>query len=186
MYCLVGETMSKIGRKPIELHSVKIDVQGQEVHYKGSHAAGVHIVPDQLTINITDKTIQLLAKRMDRNSKRLWGLHRALLAAKIGGANKLFERQVRITGLGYKAVPSTKAVEFSLGFSHKINFDLPEGVSVETDKSGQIVTVKSANKELLGQVCGKFRLLKPTEPYKGTGIQVEGDVIIRKAGKAKA
>lgn len=178
--------MSKIGRKPIELHSVKVEVKGQEVHYKGAHATGVHIVPDELTIKLTEKTIQLLAKKMDRNSKRLWGLHRALLAGKITGAYKPFERQVRITGLGYKAVSSAKSVEFSLGFSHKINFDLPEGVTVDVDKTGQIVTVKSANKELVGQVCGKFRLLKPTEPYKGTGIQVEGDVIIRKAGKAKA
>ena len=177
--------MSKIGRRPIKLQNVTVEIQGQDVHFKGPHDSGVYHLPQELTVEKTDKGLVLLAKEKGRDLNRVWGLHRALLAGKIEGAAKPFEREVRITGLGYKAISKGKQVEFTLGYSHKINFDLPEGVTVDIDKTGQIVTVKSANKQLAGQVCGKFRLLKPTEPYKGTGVRVSTDVIIRKAGKAK-
>lgn len=177
--------MSKVGRMPIKFNDVKVEVKGQDVHFNGKHASGVYTIPEELSIEVADDALTLKAKKMDRNSKRIWGLHRALLAGKIEGAGKPFERQIKITGLGYKAVAKGKQVEFSLGYSHKINFDLPEGVTVETDKSGQLVTVKSADKQLVGQVCGEFRLLRPTEPYKGTGVRLTTDIVIRKAGKAK-
>lgn len=178
--------MSKIGRKPIKLDGVTLDVKGQELHYKGPHAAGVYVLPEELTTEVKDNQLFVKAKdRKKREVNRVWGLHRALLSGKIEGAAKPFERQVKITGLGYKAVVKGNQVEFSLGYSHKINFDVPEGVTIEVDKSGQLVTVKSADKQLMGQVCGEFRLLKPTEPYKGTGVRVATDIVIRKAGKAK-
>lgn len=177
--------MSKIGRKPIRFDGVTLDIKGQEVHYKGPHASGVYILPEELEAEVADSHLFVKARKKSRNVNRVWGLHRALLAGKVEGAGKQFERQVKITGLGYKAVVKGKQVEFSLGYSHKINFDVPEGVTIEVDKSGQLVTVKSADKQLMGQVCGEFRLLKPTEPYKGTGVRVTTDVVIRKAGKAK-
>lgn len=177
--------MSKIGRRPIKLNDVKVEIKGQEIHYKGQHASGVYILSESLIPELKDNELFLKVEKMDRNTKRIWGLHRALLAGKIEGAGKLFERHVKITGLGYKAVSKGKQVEFSLGYSHKINFDLPEGVTVDIDKTGQNVIVKSADKQAVGQVCGEFRLLRPTEPYKGTGVRLITDVVIRKAGKAK-
>lgn len=177
--------MSKIGRKPIKLDGITLDIKGQEIHYKGPHATGVYLLPDELVPEVTGNKLFLKIKEKSRNINCIWGLHRALLAGKIEGAAKQFERQVKITGLGYKAAVKGSQVEFSLGYSHKINFDLPEGVTVEVDKTGQLVTVKSADKQAMGQVCGEFRLLRPTEPYKGTGVRVATDVVIRKAGKAK-
>jgi large subunit ribosomal protein L6 len=177
--------MSKIGRKPISFDGVTLDIQGQEIHYKGPHASGVYILPEELVVDVSEKQLFVKPKEKNRNTNRIWGLHRALLAGKIEGAAKLFEVQVKITGLGYKAIAKGKQVEFSLGYSHKINFDLPEGVTVDIDRSGQLVTVKSADKQLVGQVCGEFRLLRPTEPYKGTGVRLTTDIVIRKAGKAK-
>ena len=177
--------MSKIGRMPIKLSTIKLEVKGQDIHYNGKHASGVYSVPEDLTIEHSEGELFLKAKKMNKNTKRIWGLHRALLAGKIEGAEKGFERQIKITGLGYKAVSKGKQVEFSLGYSHKINFDLPDGVTVDIDKTGQLVTVKSADKQLVGQVCGEFRLLRPTEPYKGTGVRLITDIVIRKAGKAK-
>jgi len=97
-----------------------------------------------------------------------------------------FEKQIRIVGLGYKAVVQGSKLQFSLGFSHKIDFDLPAEVTVETDKVGQLLTCRSSNKEALGLVCSEIRALRPPEPYKGTGIQYVGEVIRRKAGKAKS
>ncbi len=116
----------------------------------------------------------------------LWGLHRALLANKVKGVDTGFEKKVKIVGLGYKAQPSGKKLTFSLGYSHKVYYQLPEGVDVVVDKTGQNLVFKAADKFLLGNACDAVRALRFPEPYKGTGIIREGDVIIRKAGKAKA
>ncbi len=178
--------MSKIGRRPIKLEDVKVQVNGQEVQYAGKNSSGVHVVPNELSITLENGELGVTPLVMNRVSKCLWGLHRALLANKIQGAAKLFERQVQIIGLGFKAIPKGSTIEFSLGFSHKINFPLPAGVTLEVDKVGQLLTFKSADKELLGQTCGQLRFLRPVEPYKGTGIRVTTDVVIRKTGKTKA
>jgi large subunit ribosomal protein L6 len=178
--------MSKIGRRPIKLEDVKVQVNGQEVQYAGKNSSGVHLVPDELAITLENGELGVTPRVMNRVSKCLWGLHRALLANKIQGAAKLFERQVQIIGLGFKAIPKGTTIEFSLGFSHKIDFPLPAGVTLEVDKTGQLLTFKSADKELLGQTCGQLRFLRPVEPYKGTGIRVTTDVVIRKTGKTKA
>ncbi len=177
--------MSKIGRRPIPLDTVKIEVKGQEIHYTGKNASGVHVLPEDLTVKIEDGVMQVVAKRLNRQSKMDWGLHRALLFNKIFGARQLFEKQVKIVGLGYKAIVQGSKAEFSLGFSHKVPFELPQGVVMEVDKSGQLITLKSFDKELVGKVSGDMRALKEVEPYKGTGVQLTTDVIIRKAGKAK-
>jgi large subunit ribosomal protein L6 len=178
--------MSKIGRRPIKLEDVKVQVNGQEIQYAGKNSSGIHIVPNELAITLENGELGVAPRVMDRVSKCLWGLHRALLANKIQGAAKLFERQVQIIGLGFKAIPKGSTIEFSLGFSHKIDFPLPAGVTLEVDKTGQLLTFKSADKELLGQTCGQLRFLRPVEPYKGTGIRVTTDVVIRKTGKTKA
>lgn len=178
--------MSKIGRKPIALNGVKVEIKGQEVHYNGKHASGVYVIPADLAVHMQENTVALTIAKKTREINRIWGLHRALLSSKIEGAGTLFERQIYITGLGFKAISKGKVVEFSLGYTHKIDFNLPDGVTVEVDKTGQIVMVRSADKQAVGQVCGQFRLLRPTEPYKGTGVRLETDVVIRKAGKTKA
>ncbi len=178
--------MSKIGRMPISCADVKVDVKGNEVHFAGKHLTGTHTVPAPLHVELKDGKLFVKSADMSRKAKCLWGLHRALLAAKIGGSQKPFERKVQIIGLGFKAVSKGNIVEFSLGYSHKIDYDLPKGVTIEIDKTGQLLTLRSSDKELLGQVCGQFRLLRPVEPYKGTGVKVDTDVVIRKAGKTKA
>jgi len=180
--------MSKIGRRPISCGQVKIEIKGREVHYSGKNASGVHVLPEGLVANFEDGflTLGVAEKTNARDINQNWGLHRALLNNKISGAHTLFEKQVKINGLGYKAILKGNVVEFSLGFSHKVNFDLPKDVVMEVDKTGQSITLKSFNKELVGKVSGEMRLLRPVEPYKGTGIFVVGDVIRRKAGKAKS
>jgi large subunit ribosomal protein L6 len=115
----------------------------------------------------------------------LWGLHRALLANKITGADKKFEKELRIVGLGFKAVAAGSKLQFTLGYSHKIDFELPKEVSIEIDKTGQILMARSADKEVLGHVCSKIRSLRLPEPYKGTGIQYATEKIRRKVGKKK-
>jgi len=178
--------MSKIGRRPIKIEDVKVQVNGQEIQYTGKNASGVHVVPEILAVTLENGELTVAPRKLTREGKSFWGLHRALLANKIQGASKLFERQVQIVGLGFKAIPKGTNIEFSLGYSHKIDFSLPAGVSLDVDKTGQLLTFKSADKELLGQTCGQLRFLRPVEPYKGTGIRLTTDVVIRKTGKTKA
>lgn len=184
--------MSKIGRKPIALGKVQLEVKGQEVHFKGPKSSGVFVVSDLLTATVRDGSVVLLPKNaaskgsLHRELNQVWGLDRALLANKIQGSNEGFEKKVQIVGLGFKAALSGSNMTFSLGFSHKIDFALPQGVSVDIDKTGQLLTFKSTDKELVGHVCSMVRSLRLPEPYKGTGIKLATEVITRKAGKAKA
>lgn len=186
--------MSKIGRKPIDLGTVHVEVNGSQIHYKGKTDTGIYALPLNLKAEMLDKRLilsaasGLSADALDADVKQAWGLHRALLANKIMGADKKFEKILKIVGLGFKAVITGNKIQFSLGYSHKIDYELPEGVSAEVDKSGQVLTVRSIDKEMLGHVCSEIRAMRPPEPYKGTGIQYAGpipEVIRRKAGKAK-
>jgi large subunit ribosomal protein L6 len=109
-----------------------------------------------------------------------------LLANELGGAAQEFEKMIEINGLGYKAALAGKKMIFALGYSHKIEKDIPEGISVEIDKSGQKVKVKSSDRFLVGQFCSEVRSLRLPEPYKGKGIKLQTEVIRRKtAGKGK-
>jgi len=178
--------MSKIGRKPIEIGNAQIEIKDNSVDYKGKLAAGIHELPDVLAIELKGKELYITAKKMTKDTNRLWGLHRALLANKIKGSDLGFEKVLRINGLGYKAVLNGPNIQFSLGFSHKIDFSVPTNVTVVVDRSGQLMTFKSPHKDFLGQVCSDVRSLRPPEPYKGTGIKYETEVIRRKAGKTKS
>ncbi len=178
--------MSKIGRKPIDLGNVKAEVKGQEIHLSSKSFSDVHLLPQSLKAELEDNKLKLICDDAIRENKTLWGLHRALLANKIKGFDQGFERELNITGLGFKGVLSGEKIVFSLGFSHKIDFPLPKGIKVEIDKTGQIIKIKGSEKEKIGLVASKIRSLRPPEPYKATGIKFADETIIRKAGKTKA
>jgi large subunit ribosomal protein L6 len=182
--------MSKIGRKPVDIGSVHVEIKGQEIHYKGKKSSGIYTVPNELVPNLENKKIFL--KTIDKSDlslrelNRVWGLARALLANAIKGSDTPFEKEVQINGLGFKAALAGQKVAFTLGYSHKIDFDLPKEVSLEIDKTGQKLLFRSSDRFILGDVCSKVRALRPPEPYKGTGIRVANEFIARKAGKTKA
>ncbi|MCA9769982.1 50S ribosomal protein L6 [Candidatus Dependentiae bacterium] len=181
--------MSKIGRKSINTGSVQIEIKGQKIYYKGPKDSGVHELPSILIAKLEGEKLIIETQKTNmrqREVNRLWGLNRALLANKIFGAGSEFQKQIEIVGLGYKAALSGKKVTFSLGYSHKIDFDLPEGISLTIDKTGKMLMFSSSSKELIGHVCSMVRSLRPPEPYKGTGVKLTTEVIACKAGKAKA
>lgn len=178
--------MSKVGRKPIPVSSATVTVSGNAVTIQGAKATLNHIMPDEVALAQEGKNLILSIKTKNRKSNMLWGLHRALLANKVQGAEKGFEETVKIVGLGFKAQLNGRKIVFSLGYSHKKEYDLPQGVDVEIDKTGQTLVFKGADKFVLGNVCDAVRSLRPPEPYKGTGILRSNEVIIRKAGKTKA
>jgi len=178
--------MSKIGRQPIKISSAKVTISGSAIEIKGPKGSFNHELPQELEVALQDNALRISIKQDDRQSRMLWGLHRALLANKVKGVEQGFEQKVTIVGLGFKAVQAGSKLTFSLGFTNKIEYEMPQGVTVEIDKSGQILMFRSSDKFLLGNVCDAVRYFRLPEPYKGTGILREGDVIIRKAGKAKS
>ena len=180
--------MSKIGRKPISLKDVQVTVKGHTVTYKGTKASGSHELPDFIKAIVEDNALRLEVPEnlRDRDTNRFWGLHRALIANAIQGAGVGFTKQMQINGLGFKAALSGSKVVFTIGYTHKIDLMLPKDVTLEIDKTGQLLTFKSADRRMLGEVCDKVRSFRPPEPYKGTGIKYLTEVIVRKAGKTKA
>ena len=183
-----GENMSKIGRKPISLGDVQVQLQDRTVTYKGKKASGTHELPDFIMATVEDKSLKLDVpeKLRNRDTNRFWGLHRALLANAIQGAEAGFSKQMQINGLGFKAALSGSKVVFTIGYTHKIDLVLPKDVTLEIDKTGQLLTFKSPDRRMLGEICDKVRSFRPPEPYKGTGIKYVTEVIVRKAGKTKA
>jgi len=185
--------MSKIGRKPISIAGVTVSIKGQDVHYKGAHASGIHHIPTELNAAIQDNKLYISVNAKSNMStkelssiSRIWGLHRALLANELSGAAQEFEKMIEINGLGYKAALTGKKIIFTLGYSHKIEKDIPTGISVEIDKSGQRIKVKSSDRFLAGQFCSEVKELRLPEPYKGKGIKLQNEVIFRKvSGKGK-
>ncbi len=178
--------MSKIGRIPIHFSLAQVAVTGQMIAVKGPNASFEHELPSCLRASVQDGKILVSAEGRDRSTKRLWGLHRILLANKVLGAERDFERKLIIVGLGYKGVLSGSKLVLTLGYTHQIDFEIPKGVVVTVDKTGQQLLFKSADKFLLGRACDTVKSFRLPEPYKGTGIMDEGQVIIRKAGKTKS
>ncbi len=183
--------MSKIGRKPIPLSSAKVEIINDDnglckIKISGPKAKFEHELPEEIGIEIKDKELVIIRKVDSKSVNALWGLHRALLANKVKGVEVGFELLLKIVGLGYKGQLSGKKLVFALGYSHKIDYVLPEGVTIDIDKTGQNLTFKSHDKGLLGNVCDELKRLRPVEPYKGTGVMRSDDIVIRKAGKTGA
>lgn len=182
--------MSKIGRKPILLNNVTVDIKGDTIHYKGSNASGTYTLAPELKAEVIDNKLMLkpavTQKSQMRDLNRVWGMHRALLANEIYGAQAQFQKELLIVGLGYKAAQAGNKLTFSLGYSHKKDLELPQEVTVNIDKTGQKLVFSSADREMLGHICGLVKDLREVEPYKGTGIREANQVVIKKAGKTKA
>ncbi len=180
--------MSRIGKLPISLPSgVSISVdKSNVVTVKGPKGELRQKVDADLKIEVEDGTVSVTRPTEQKRHKAMHGLYRTLISNMIEGVFKGYEKKLEVVGVGYKATNSGNLLELSLGFSHPIALVLPSEISVETEtKRGAppLVTLRSIDKQLLGQICAKIRSLRPPEPYKGKGIRFQGEVIRRKAGK---
>ena len=178
--------MSKIGRRPIVLHTAEVKIDGNRLVIKGPKGQHEHDIPKGVLVTHEDKRLHISVSGDSAKERALWGLHRALIANKVQGVEQGFERKMKIVGLGYKAQVSGKKVTLTLGYSHKIDMELPEGVKMEVDKTGQQLTLSSTDKFILGNICDAIRSKRPPEPYKGTGVMYADEILQRKAGKTKS
>jgi large subunit ribosomal protein L6 len=178
--------MSKIGKKAITITSAKVQIQGNLITISGPKGSFKHELPQGLSASLDGKNFFVTSEKKDRKDRVVWGTHRALLANKIKGVETGFEQKITIVGLGFKAQIAGQKLTLTLGYTHKIDYTMPKEVSIEIDKTGQLLTLRSNDKFMLGNVCDAIRSFRPPEPYKGTGVIREGEVIVRKAGKTKA
>jgi large subunit ribosomal protein L6 len=176
--------MSRIGHKPIEIpSSVALQPEGSAMIVKGPKGTLRVPVPPGITFERQDG--RLLAKRESDQQAALHGLARSLLANAVKGVTQGFVKHLDIVGIGYRAEVKNQAVTFTLGYSHPIEFPIPEGIAISVEKQTHLV-VSGADKQQVGQVAAEIRALRPPDPYKNKGIRYTGERLKKKVGKAAA
>ena len=183
--------MSRIGKLPISIpEGVSIQVKDDNtVEVKGPLGTLTQKVDPDMQVKVEDGIIEIIKPTESKRHRSFHGLYRSLIANMVEGVSKGFEIKQELVGVGYKATAEGQLLELNLGYSHPIFVELPKEVSVEAvteRRSNPIITLKSIDKQLIGQVAAKIRSLRPPEPYKGKGIKFVGEDIRRKAGKAGA
>ncbi len=176
--------MSRIGKKPVSVpKGVSVKLEGRSVNVKGPNGELSWEVPFKISVKETDGS--LLVERGDdqRQTRALHGLSRSLLANMVSGVSQGFTRALEITGVGYRAQVQAGKIVFSLGYSHPVEYVLPAGISAEVDKKQTSLTLKGADKQMLGQVAADIKALRWPDAYKGKGIRYAGEHIKLKAGK---
>ena len=179
--------MSKIGKINISIpEKVKVALAGNILNIEGPLGkSSLDIDLDIFDLNINEgKEVSIKPKKIDQNSKRLWGMNRSLLNNAIIGASKGYEKTLELDGVGFRAALKGKQLNMQLGFSHDINFDIPEGIKIAVEKQ-TILKISGPDKQLVGMVASQIKSIRPQEPYKGKGIKEQGQYILRKEGKKK-
>ena len=179
--------MSKIGKINISSpDKVKVMLSGNIINIEGPLGKkSLNIDLDIFDLNINEgKEVSIKPKQNNQNTKRLWGMNRSLINNAIIGASKGYEKILELSGVGYRAALKGKILNLQLGFSHDINFDIPEGIKVQVEKQ-TILKISGTDKQQVGMVSAKIKSIRPPEPYKGKGIKEQGQYILRKEGKKK-
>ena len=179
--------MSKIGKISISIpEKVKVILSGDIINIEGPLGKkSLNIDLDIFELNINDgKEVSIKPKKKDQNTKRLWGMNRSLINNAIIGTSKGYEKILELSGVGYRAAIKGKVLNLQLGFSHDINFDIPDGINIKVDKQN-ILKISGTDKQQVGMVTSEIKGIRPPEPYKGKGIKEQGQYILRKEGKKK-
>ncbi len=177
--------MSRVGRKPIPVPSgVDVSVEGTRVVVRGPKGTLERQVSSDMTISRQDDTLVVSRPSDAREHRSLHGLTRSLVSNMVVGVSDGFTKELEIVGVGYRATAQGPTrIELALGFSHTVPVEAPEGITFEVPTPTRI-TVRGADKELVGQVAANIRKIRKPEPYKGKGVRYAGEVVRRKAGKA--
>lgn len=176
--------MSRIGKQPVTIPSgVDVTIDGQIVTVKGPKGTLTYEVPAPLTVAQEDGSVVVSRPDEERESRSLHGLARTLIFNNVTGVTEGFSKKLEIVGTGYRVAAKGSGLELTLGYSHSINVDAPEGITFQLDGNTKI-TVSGIDKQQVGEVAAKIRKLRKPEPYKGKGVRYAGEHVRRKAGKA--
>ena len=175
--------MSRIGKQPVILPAgVKVSLADQTLKVEGPKGKLQQNIPAGITLTVEGNEAKVLRPDDERRSKAYHGLVRSLLANMVDGVSKLFEKELHIEGVGYRAAVAGKKLNLTLGYSHPVEFDIPEGITIVVDQQTEI-KVTGMDKQLVGQVAANIRFLRKPEVYRGKGVRYKNEVIRRKAGK---
>lgn len=178
--------MSRIGKLPIKIPAgTEVNLKDGVIMIKGPKGELKRKLNEFITVSIKDGEIIVgITSPDDKKIRALWGLYRSLIANMVLGVNQNFEKKLEINGVGYRASVSGSKLIMNLGFSHPVEFAIPENVKVGVE--GNVITMAGIDKEIVGETAARLRKIKPPEPYKGKGIKYVDEVIRRKVGKAAA
>lgn len=177
--------MSRVGKKPVALpKGVTATVKGQAVEIKGAKGTLSFVVPDDCDVALNDNEIAVKPRSESKRAQAMWGTSRAMINNLVTGVSAGFEKRLEITGVGYKAAVQGKKLVLSLGYSHDVDFPIPDGIDIKATKPTELV-VSGIDKREVGQVASEIRSYRPPEPYKGKGVKYAGEFIFRKEGKKK-
>jgi len=177
--------MSRIGKKPVELPSgVEASVSGQTIEVKGPKGTRSFTATDDVTLTVADGQISVEPRGKSKRARQQWGMSRTQVANCVQGVTEGFKKELEIQGVGYRAQMQGNTLKLNLGYSHDVNFDVPDGVTITAPKVTQII-VEGTDQQQVGQVAANIREWRAPEPYKGKGIRYLGEYIFRKEGKKK-
>tara|TARA_B100001057_G_scaffold1_1_gene2 strand:+ start:354 stop:893 length:540 start_codon:yes stop_codon:yes gene_type:complete len=179
--------MSKIGKINIAIpDKVKVVLAGNNLNIEGPLGKkSLNIDLEIFNLDIKDgKEISLQPKKVDQNIKRLWGMNRSLINNAVIGSSKGYEKVLELVGVGYRAALKGNQLNLQLGYSHDINFDIPEGIKISVEKQTTL-KITGSDKQQVGAIASKLKTLRKIEPYKGKGIREKGQFILKKEGKKK-
>lgn len=177
--------MSRVGKKPVALpKGVTATVEGQSVSVKGAKGTLSFVVPDDCDVALNDNEVAVKPRSETKRAQAMWGMSRAMINNLVTGVSAGFERKLEITGVGYKAAVQGKKLVLSLGYSHDVDFPIPDGIAIVATRPTELV-ITGIDKREVGQVASEIRAFRPPEPYKGKGVKYAGEFIFRKEGKKK-
>ena len=177
--------MSRVAKKPVTItKGVEITIDGRHVAVKGPKGTLEHAIPDMVEMHQDAGTLVFTATEKSIAARALSGTTRSLVNNMVVGVSEGFERKLELVGVGYRVQAQGKVLNLTLGFSHPINFELPEGITAETPSQTEVV-IRGANKQQVGQVAAKIRAFRPPEPYKGKGVKYKDEIVARKEAKKK-
>jgi large subunit ribosomal protein L6 len=175
--------MSRVGQQPIKLpDGVTLEADSRQLTVNGPKGSLNQAALKGISVEVADGQITVKRDGDDKPIKAKHGLMRALVNNMVTGVSKGFERKLELNGVGYRVSVQGQDMKFSLGFSHEVNYKIPDGIQAAVEQN--IITISGINKQLVGQVAAEIRALKPPEPYKGKGIKYTDEHIIRKSGKS--
>ncbi|KKU03762.1 MAG: 50S ribosomal protein L6 [Candidatus Woesebacteria bacterium GW2011_GWC2_47_16] len=175
--------MSKIGKQPIILpEGVEAEATGNAVTVKGPNGNLTKKFSREVVIEVTDGKILVSVTGKNKRSMSVWGGARSIIWGMVEGVSQGWKKQLELVGTGYRAEISGQTLVLTVGYSHPVTIEAPEGITLTVEKS--VITVSGADKEMVGQIAANIRAVRPPEPYKGKGIKYLDEVVRRKAGKA--
>jgi large subunit ribosomal protein L6 len=177
--------MSRVGKKAVPVPSgVTVNVAGQTVSVKGPKGEVKFVLVEQVLAKLEKEGVRVDPRDSSKSARACWGMSRAMIASMIKGVTAGYSKSLEISGVGYRAAVQGKSLQLNLGYSHDVNYPIPEGITIVTPKPTEIV-VSGIDKQRVGQVAAEIRAWRGPEPYKGKGIKYATEKIFRKEGKKK-